>query len=90
MRHRTPSAALGRVDLAARAVTALHPGRSWPVLAPSPPPAPVPAPPAPLAAGGLVVDTVVHRVRRKLGPEHGRHLVTVRRIGYRYEVPAAD
>jgi Transcriptional regulatory protein, C terminal len=36
------------------------------------------------------VDIHVHRIRRKLGPEHGRHLVTLRRIGYRYEVPAAD
>jgi hypothetical protein len=36
------------------------------------------------------VDIHVHRIRRKLGPEHGRNLVTVRRIGYRYEVPSAD
>jgi DNA-binding response OmpR family regulator len=36
------------------------------------------------------VDIHVHRIRRKLGPEHGRNLVTVRRIGYRYEAPAAD
>jgi DNA-binding response OmpR family regulator len=36
------------------------------------------------------VDIHVHRLRRKLGPEHGRHLVTVRRVGYRYEArPAA-
>jgi DNA-binding response OmpR family regulator len=33
------------------------------------------------------VDIHVHRIRRKIGPEHGRHLVTVRRIGYRYEAP---
>jgi Transcriptional regulatory protein, C terminal len=31
------------------------------------------------------VDIHVHRVRRKLGPAHSRHIVTVRRIGYRYE-----
>jgi DNA-binding response OmpR family regulator len=36
------------------------------------------------------VDIHVHRIRRKLGPDHGRHLVTLRRIGYRYEAPAAD
>jgi Transcriptional regulatory protein, C terminal len=36
------------------------------------------------------VDIHVHRIRRKLGPEYGRNLVTVRRIGYRYEVPTAD
>ena len=31
------------------------------------------------------VDIHVHRIRRKLGPEHGRRLVTVRRVGYRYD-----
>ena len=36
------------------------------------------------------VDIHVHRIRRKLGPEHGRNLVTVRRIGFRYETPAPD
>jgi Transcriptional regulatory protein, C terminal len=41
-------------------------------------------------AATRTVDIHVHRIRRKLGPEHGRNLVTVRRIGYRYEVPAAD
>jgi Transcriptional regulatory protein, C terminal len=35
------------------------------------------------------VDIHVHRIRRKLGPEHSGNLVTVRRIGYRYQVPPA-
>jgi hypothetical protein len=32
------------------------------------------------------VDIHVHRIRRKLGPEYGRHIVTIRRVGYRYEM----
>jgi hypothetical protein len=35
------------------------------------------------------VDIHVHRIRRKLGPVYSRRLVTVRRIGYRYEPAAA-
>jgi hypothetical protein len=31
------------------------------------------------------VDVHIHRLRRKLGPEHGRSLVTVRRVGYMYQ-----
>jgi DNA-binding response OmpR family regulator len=34
------------------------------------------------------VDVHVHRLRRKLGPEHARGLVTVRRVGYLYRPPA--
>ncbi len=30
------------------------------------------------------VDVHVHRLRRKLGPEHARRLVTLRRVGYMY------
>ncbi|MBC6458208.1 winged helix-turn-helix transcriptional regulator [Actinomadura sp. HBU206391] len=33
------------------------------------------------------VDVHVHRLRRKLGP-HGHRLVTIRRVGYRYESSA--
>jgi DNA-binding response OmpR family regulator len=35
------------------------------------------------------VDIHVHRLRRKLGPEHARHLVTVRRVGYMYQPPGS-
>ncbi len=31
------------------------------------------------------VDVHVHRLRRKLGPEHARRLVTLRRVGYMYQ-----
>lgn len=34
--------------------------------------------------GTRTVDVHVHRLRRKLGPRHGSHLVTVRRVGYLY------
>jgi Transcriptional regulatory protein, C terminal len=30
------------------------------------------------------VDVHIHRLRRKLGPEHGQRLITVRRVGYLY------
>jgi hypothetical protein len=39
--------------------------------------------------GSRTVDIHVHRIRRKLGPAHGCRVVTVRRVGYRYEPPAA-
>jgi DNA-binding response OmpR family regulator len=35
------------------------------------------------------VDIHVHRLRRKLGPEYARHLVTVRRVGYMYQPPGS-
>jgi DNA-binding response OmpR family regulator len=35
------------------------------------------------------VDVHVHRLRRKLGPEHARRLVTMRRVGYMYQPAAA-
>jgi hypothetical protein len=38
---------------------------------------------------GAGPDGHVHRIRRKLGPDHGRRVVTVRRVGYRSEPPAA-
>jgi DNA-binding response OmpR family regulator len=38
-------------------------------------------------ATGRTVDVHVHRLRRKLGPEYGRRLVTVRRVGYMYDPP---
>lgn len=34
------------------------------------------------------VDVHMHRLRRKLGPEHGQCLVTMRRLGYLYRPPA--
>jgi hypothetical protein len=34
------------------------------------------------------VDVHVHRLRRKLGPEYGRRLVTMRHLGYAYQPPA--
>lgn len=34
------------------------------------------------------VDIHVHRLRRKLGPEYAKHLVTVRGVGYLYDPPA--
>jgi hypothetical protein len=34
------------------------------------------------------VDIHIHRIRRKLGPEYSRRLVTVRRVGYLYQQPA--
>jgi len=34
------------------------------------------------------VDVHVHRLRRKLGPEYGRRLVTMRHLGYSYQPPA--
>jgi DNA-binding response OmpR family regulator len=36
------------------------------------------------------VDIHIHRIRRKLGPEYSRRLVTVRRVGYLYQQPAAS
>jgi hypothetical protein len=33
------------------------------------------------------VDVHIHRLRRKLGPDHARSLVTVRRVGYLYQPP---
>jgi Transcriptional regulatory protein, C terminal len=38
------------------------------------------------------VDVHIHRLRRKLGPEYARSLVTVRRVGYLYRphVPRAS
>ena len=36
------------------------------------------------------VDVHVHRLRRKLGPEYGPRLVTMRNLGYMYRPPAAD
>ena len=36
------------------------------------------------------VDVHMHRLRRKLGPEHGQCLVTMRRLGYLYRPPATD
>jgi hypothetical protein len=39
--------------------------------------------------GSRTVDIHVHRIRRKLGPAHGCRVVTVRRVGYRYEPTAA-
>jgi len=34
------------------------------------------------------VDVHVHRLRRKLGPEHGQRIVTMRHLGYAYQPPA--
>jgi len=36
------------------------------------------------------VDVHVHRLRRKLGPEYGQRLVTMRHLGYMYRPPATD
>ncbi len=36
------------------------------------------------------VDVHVHRLRRKLGPEYGQRLVTMRHLGYLYRPPATD
>ena len=36
------------------------------------------------------VDVHVHRLRRKLGPEYGQRLVTMRHLGYTYRPPATD
>jgi DNA-binding response OmpR family regulator len=36
------------------------------------------------------VDIHIHRIRRKLGPEYGRRLVTVRGVGYLYQQPAEN
>jgi len=33
------------------------------------------------------VDVHIHRLRRKLGPEHGQRLVTMRHLGYAYQPP---
>jgi DNA-binding response OmpR family regulator len=38
-------------------------------------------------ATSRTVDVHIHRLRRKLGPGHARHLVTVRRVGYMYRPP---
>lgn len=35
------------------------------------------------------VDVHVHRLRQKLGPEHARRLVTMRRVGYMYQPAVA-
>ena len=35
------------------------------------------------------VDVHIHRLRRKLGPGYAARLVTVRRVGYMYQPPAA-
>lgn len=35
------------------------------------------------------VDIHIHRLRRKLGAEYARRLVTVRRVGYMYQSPSA-
>ncbi len=37
--------------------------------------------------GDRTVDVHVHRLRRKLGPEHGRRLITMRHLGYLYQPP---
>jgi hypothetical protein len=39
--------------------------------------------------GTRTVDIHVHRIRRKLGVEHGRCLVTIRHVGYLYQPAAA-
>ena len=39
------------------------------------------------AQGARTVDVHVHRLRRKLGAGHGRCLVTVRRVGYKFAPP---
>jgi DNA-binding winged helix-turn-helix (wHTH) protein len=36
------------------------------------------------------VDIHIHRLRRKLGPEYGQRLVTVRGVGYMYQPPNAE
>lgn len=33
------------------------------------------------------VDVHIHRLRRKLGPEYGQRLVTMRHLGYAYQPP---
>jgi DNA-binding response OmpR family regulator len=38
-------------------------------------------------AGSRTVDVHVHRLRRKLGPEYGQRLVTMRHLGYSYQPP---
>ncbi len=38
----------------------------------------------PVARDSRTVDVHVSRVRRKLGPRHGRCLVTEYRVGYQY------
>jgi Transcriptional regulatory protein, C terminal len=38
--------------------------------------------------GDRTVDVHVHRLRRKLGPEYGRCVVTMRHLGYLYREPA--
>jgi DNA-binding winged helix-turn-helix (wHTH) protein len=37
--------------------------------------------------GNRTVDVHMHRLRRKLGPEYGQRLVTMRRLGYLYRPP---
>jgi hypothetical protein len=36
------------------------------------------------------VDVHIHRLRRKLGPEYGRRLVTMRHLGYAYQPPSGS
>jgi DNA-binding response OmpR family regulator len=36
------------------------------------------------------VDVHMHRLRRKLGPQHAGSMVTVRRVGYLYLPPRPD
>jgi hypothetical protein len=36
-------------------------------------------------AGTRTVDVHIHRLRRKLGPEYGHRLITVRHVGYMYQ-----
>jgi DNA-binding winged helix-turn-helix (wHTH) protein len=40
--------------------------------------------------GTRTVDVHVHRLRRKLGAEYGQCLVTVRHVGYKFILPAAQ
>jgi len=38
-------------------------------------------------ATGRTVDVHVHRLRRKLGPDYARYVVTVQRVGYTFHPP---
>ena len=37
------------------------------------------------SGGARTVDVHVHRLRKKLGPDHEQHIVTVRGVGYRWD-----
>jgi len=40
--------------------------------------------------GSRTVDVHIHRLRRKLGPEYGQCLVTMRHLGYLYQPPPGN